>query len=245
MKIEIKPINNKPIITFDMDQTLIDSNKCHIEAYKYMLNLLECRREVHSKVRNFAGNERQISSKKINWADIIRQKTRYEAVELLCPEFNKSQVEKGVQIYMHRLNNHTYKFAKQKPYALKILKELKPKYSLSIVTNCTDINAKILLEKGAKIPVKLFDLIVGSNDAKNVKPSPAPLKKVEKILYSKILIHVGDSINDIIAAHKDNIPIISVATGNHKINELKQYKPEFIIKNLKPVPKIIKNLKFK
>lgn len=225
MRIKLKPLENKPIITFDMDQTLIDSNKCHIEAYKYMLNRLNIKHK-----------------KKINWLNIIKQKTRYEAVELLCPEFNKQKVEKGVQIYMHHLNHHTYRFAKQKPYALKILKELKSKYSLSIVTNCTNINAKILLEKGAKIPVKLFDLIIGSNDAKDVKPSPAPLKKVEKILYSKILVHVGDSINDIIAAHKDNIPIISVATGNHQISELKQYRPEFLIKNLKTVSEIIRSL---
>lgn len=221
MKIHIRLLEPKPVITFDMDLTLIKSNKCHIEAYKYMLKKLN------------------IKKSNVNWTSIIRQKTRYEAVKLLCPEFNKKQVEQGVQLYMHHLNTKSYKFAKQEPYALKTLEALKKDFSLSIVTNCTDVNAKIMLSKGAKIPIKYFDLVVGSNDSTLVKPSARPLKKVEKILCSKILVHIGDSINDILAAHADKIPVIAVATGNHTISELKKYKPEFTVKNLKPILNII------
>lgn len=215
----------KPLITFDMDQTLISSNICHILAYKHMLKVLK------------------IKKKNVNWVrDILTQKTRYEAVEKLVPEFNEKQVEKGVQLYMNYLNKISYKLAKRKKYSLKILKALKPRYKIAIITNCTELNAEILLGKGARIPLKYFDLILGSDDVKHVKPNPDEILKAERILKTKAIAHVGDSINDIKAARSARVPVISIATGNHSKSELKRYKPDFLLKDLKNVPEIIKKL---
>lgn len=215
----------KPLITFDMDQTLISSNICHILAYKHMLKVLK------------------IKKKNVNWVrNILTQKTRYEAVEKLVPEFNKKQVEKGVQLYMNYLNKISYKLAKRKKYALETLKALKPKYKIAIITNCTELNAEILLEKGARIPLKYFDLILGSDDVKHVKPNPDEILKAERILKTKAIAHIGDSINDIKAARSARVPVISIATGNHSKSELKRYKPDFLLNNLKDVPKIIEKI---
>ncbi len=46
----------KPIITFDMDQTLIESNICHILAYEYMLKKMGLKKG------------------KVNWLEIINKR---------------------------------------------------------------------------------------------------------------------------------------------------------------------------
>ena len=95
---------------------------------------------------------------------------------------------------------------------------------------------------GAKIPLNYFSLIIGSDDVNHVKPSPDQLLLAKRKLKSKIIAHIGDSINDIIAAKSAKILVISVATGNHKKSELRKLKPDFLLNNLKDVPKIINKL---
>ncbi len=209
----------KPLICFDMDQTLVSSNLAHIYAYKHMLRVLK------------------LLKYKKNWREIIKLRTREEAVKKLCPQFNSKQVENGVKIYLDYLDNISYKRIKIKKYAYQTLKALKPKYKIAIVTNCNAHTAAIFLKYvGLK---KFIDCYTGTESVKEPKPSPEVLFAAQKSCKGKLIVEIGDSINDIKAAHSAGVPVISIATGNHNITELKKYKPDFLLKNLKDVPKVV------
>ncbi|ASY11460.1 putative phosphatase [Candidatus Planktophila dulcis] len=42
---------------------------------------------------------------------------------------------------------------------------------------------------------------------------------------------IGDSDRDILSAHKNNLRVLAVATGHHKIEELKKLKPDYLLDN--------------
>lgn len=212
----------KPLICFDMDQTLVSSNLTHIYAYKHMLKTLK------------------LPKYKKDWREIVRLRTREEAVRKLCPKFNAKQIQKGVKVYLNYLEHISYKRIKIKKYAKETLKSLKPKYKIAIVTNCRAQTAEIFL-KYVKLN-KFIDCYIGTESVKSPKPSPECLFVAQRHCKSKAVADVGDSINDILAAKKAKIPIISITTGNHTMKELKNYKPDFILKDLKKVPEIVKKL---
>lgn len=212
----------KPLVCFDMDQTLVSSNLAHIYAYKHMLKVLK------------------LPKYKKDWREIIKLRTREEAVRKLCPKFNAKQTGIAVNLYLDYLEHHSYKRIKIKKYAIQTLKALKPKYKIAIVTNCRAKTAKIFLRYAGLS--KFIDCYIGTESVKSPKPSPECLFAAQKHCKGKAIADVGDSINDILAAKKAKIPIIAIATGNHSKRELKKYKPDFLLNKLKDVPKIVEKL---
>ncbi|MCX6711601.1 MAG: HAD family hydrolase, partial [Candidatus Woesearchaeota archaeon] len=121
------------------------------------------------------------------------------------------------------------------------LKILKKEYKIALVTNCTHKELEPLL-KNTKIDKKIFDVIIGHDDVKKTKPYPDEIFKAEKLLHLKADYHVGDSIYDIIAAKRARVKCISVLTGVSSKNRLKKYKPNYIIKNVSYLPKLLRNI---
>ena len=133
----------------------------------------------------------------------------------------------------------SYKYAKQIADSAEILKKLKKNYKIAILSNCTHKEIKRLLQ-GARIDSSCYDKIIGKDEVEHPKPYPDEIFKAEKLLKEKAEYIIGDSLQDIKAGKNAKVKIINVLTGNTPKEKLIKAKPDYIIKSIKYIPKILR-----
>lgn len=98
---------------------------------------------------------------------------------------------------------------------LTILKSLSNKYKIGVATSRPRFEALYALKNLGITPTYISEAdIVAQEDTFREKPFPDPLLEAQKRLKSKNPIYVGDSINDLIASQKANMPCIYVGSNN-------------------------------
>ncbi len=212
------------LICFDLDDTLLDSDKLHIFAFRkafQKFKLPEIKPNEISKIFGASGTM------------IVRNLYPYlseeEAHEIVL-EHNKNVLNN-----INRIPIKTFKGVK------KTLQELKKRgHKLGVISNCT--HKEIIKElEVAGIDTKLFSVIVGNDDVKHSKPWPDEILKAEKLTHHKADFIVGDSPYDIIAGKKAGCKTIAVLTGHYNRERIAQEKPDYIIKELKEILEVIDN----
>ena len=216
----------KKLICFDLDDTLIYSDKCHLTAYDYALK------------------EFKIKIKKPKFMVSLFGMPHRRLIEIIAPELSKEQIEKTAKVHDYLLVKKTYKYAKQIPGAIKTLEILKKYYNLALLSNCSHSNIIALL-KGAKINRRYFKLIIGNDDVKHGKPWPDEIFKAEHLDHSKPNFMVGDSIYDMIAGKRAGIKAIGVLTGHTSSMLLKKQGADYVIKSVSELPKLLKKINSK
>ena len=213
------------LVTFDLDETLINAKKCHWLAYNEAF--------------------KKFGLKKLNYKKLIPYLNgmhAHGAVKLIYPKLSKKKIDDIVKEH-HKLIGIKYgKYAKPIKGVISVIKKIKKIYKVGIVTNCTHKELNGLL-KGAKIDKKLFNVIVGKDDVKKSKPFPDGFLKAKKLCKCNIKYHIGDSPYDIIAGKKAKIKVIGVLTGVNSRKVLSKEKPYKIVKSIKDVTKVILNEK--
>lgn len=213
----------KKLICFDLDNTLIYSDKSHIIAYNDALK----------KAKLKPRNPRFLAS--------LFGMPHHSIIEIIAPNLSHDKVYKLMKIHDDLLIRRTYKYSKQIPGVANVLKSLKKDYDLALLSNCSYKNILALL-KGAKINKNFFKFIIGYNNVKHSKPWPDEIFKAEKLEHHKTEFIVGDSIYDIIAGKRANIKTIAVLTGSYKRTLLKKQNPDYIINSIRELPKLLKTL---
>jgi HAD superfamily hydrolase (TIGR01549 family) len=211
------------LICFDLDQTLIETKRAHLEAFN-----------LGFKKMGFSG----ISLKKLK--PLLDGRHAGEVLRTLLPNVPEEKIRILRELH-HNYIKKTAKYVKPIKNVIKTLKILKKEYKIALVTNCTHKELNPLL-KHSKINRKLFDVIIGHDDVKRTKPYPDEIFKAEKLLHIEANYHVGDSIYDIIAAKRAKVKSIAVLTGVSGKNKLKKYKPDYIIKDINYLPKLLRNI---
>lgn len=209
------------LICFDLDNTLVHSDKAHVKAYNYALSRLGLKKKNPKLIEELLGRPHN------------------EVEKLLAP--NLTEKQKVI------LRKYKYNYLKTKGYsdisAIKgvkpALKKLKKCYNLAVLSNCPHKDILLIL-KSSKIKKDLFKIIIGNDDVKKSKPDPDEILKAQKLMHHKADYMVGDTIYDIIAAKKANVKAISVLTGTTKKEKLKKYKPYKILKSINELPKLLK-----
>ncbi len=213
----------KDLICFDLDNTLISSNKAHIIAFQ----------------NAFAKNKlKRISSGRIK--SLLNGRHAHDIVKIIFPEINNAAISKIVEDH-HKFVRVTSKHAKQIGNVNAMLKDLKKRYKIGLLSNCIHKEINMLL-KSSGIEKKLFDYIIGKEDVRHSKPCPDEIFKVEHLAHLKADYMVGDSIYDIIAAKKAGVKSISVLTGLAMRKELLKYKPDYILKSVKELLILLKKI---
>ena len=208
------------MICFDMDCTLVRSNKLHLKSF------------------NAAFKHNKLPTKTPKEILPVFSQRSYLIIKAMHPHLSHSQIQKVSKDHI----KFTIKMAKGNITRIRgvigTLKKLKKHYKIAILSNCShkEIDA---ITKAAGIDENMFDLIIGANEVKHSKPAPDEMFKAEKLLKIKKGYMVGDSIYDIIAGKKAGLKTIGVTTGNHTKKELLKYKPTKVFKSVIELPKYL------
>ena len=130
------------------------------------------------------------------------------------------------------------------PDALEVLEELKVQgKKLALITTSPHENIEHLLQKYDML--RLFDVLIASDDVSHHKPHPEPLEKaLEKLNGTKDkAVMVGDSDKDLGAAQNAKIDSILFYPPEHKkfydIEKLKKHNPAHIIDDFRQLLNLV------
>jgi len=207
----------KELLCIDLDNTLVKSNKIHLEAFQRALKKHNLPRVFNQQLIDYFGLTGDILVKK------------------LYPKLSNKIIKEIVKDHDDLVVKETAKYVKVIPGAKRALKKLKPHFKIAVLSNCKHKEIIAIL-KAAKIDRKMFDVIVGNDDVKHGKPAPDEIFKAEKILHLNSGYMVGDSIYDIKAAKRAKIKGISVLTGDHTRKMHKKQKPFMILRSIRQLP---------
>lgn len=90
---------------------------------------------------------------------------------------------------------------------------------------------------------KYFQIILGSDDVKNVKPDPEGVFKILEYFNTKDAIMVGDTAYDMQAAKNSGIISIGVTWSNTSKEELQSFGADYIANDYLELYEIIKGVK--
>ncbi len=227
--------NNKKVILFDLDGTLIDSAPDLALAVNHMLNALN--RDTFSQdiIRYWVGNGAQVLVKRA-------LSGQSEIDENLDPVLFEKALDIFLSFYAQNLAVTTITYPNV-PSTLKSLKSMG--YRLAIVTNKPFAFVEPILE-GLKL-TGLFELILGGDSLDQKKPDPAPLLHVCEQLNVTVeqCVMVGDSKNDILAANTCGMQSIGVTYGYNYGEDIGVFDPDVVINNFGDLLKFLSKEKAK
>ncbi len=203
-------INKKIVLSFDLDNTLINNRKGIVNSFNYAL-----------KKFNFPKMERITILKMIG--------TPLEEMFASVSNLNPSILAKAFREYYGTEGIYQSKLL---PGVKKKLLELKEyNFSLGIITSKKQEMAEKIV-KYLKI-YSFFDFILGeTEDRKNLGKLDPKLKEILLDNYPNnkfIIIIIGDHPKDVMLSNNLNCPFIGVLTGNYSAHQLRGYKDDDII----------------
>lgn len=207
------------LVIFDLDGTLVDAYEAIADSFNFTMQKL-----------SFAAKPFLTIKKAVGYGD--------EA--LLSPFVGKENLKKALSIYRkhHRLS------LKKKSYLLpgakKVLAYLKnKKYILSVASNRPRKFSEIVLKHlGIK---KFFAYILCADQIKKPKPYPDIINRIRKIFSAskKATLYVGDMVVDVKAGKNAEVTTIAVLSGSCSRKEIIKSKPDFILKDVRGLLKIL------
>ena len=219
-------LNDKKLIIFDFDGTLIDSVPDLANSVNFML--LKLRRPTHDidLIRGWVGNG----------AATLVKRSLIGKREFLDEEINKNLFEQALPIFLEHYGANScvetflYDGVKE---TLAVLKE--QGFTMAIVTNKPHKFISPIL-RSLKIE-EYFDLLIGADSLVAKKPSAEPLLHViEKLSFTKEQsLMVGDSKNDIIAAKNAQIDSVAVSYGYNYGQDIGLYAPTIVIERFSDI----------
>ena len=207
------------LLCFDLDNTLIHSDRAHAEAYDKALIKLGYERVPIKLIRTLFGRPKR------------------EVVSILIGSKNKKKINDMLKWHDYYLYK-TAKYTRKIRGVINLLKKLKKKYNIAVLSNCSHKHIELLLN-AANIDKDYFNLLIGYDDVKHSKPWPDEVIKAEKLMHHKASYMIGDSIYDIRAGKKAHVKTIGVLTGNFNRKSLKKEKPTLIVKSVKDLIKYL------
>lgn len=194
---------NKIILSFDLDNTLIDNREGIVDSFNYALEKLIVPKIEKSEIKKMIG---------IPLSEMFAQVSDQHHSELISA-FREYYGKRG--IYQATL----LPGIKSK---LKQLKDLS--FTLGIITSKKQEMAKRVVEI---LQIQTyFDYVLGETEDRRELGKLDPKLKIilnNKYPGYKILV-IGDHPKDVLLSNNLNCPFIGVLTGNHSNNQLKKIK---------------------
>ncbi len=211
--------NDKKVVIFDLDGTLINSTPDLALAVNYMLESIGSKTFDESIIDGWVGNG----------ASILVQRALSGGVTI-DNSLSSDLIEEALDIFLKFYGENLSVKTTLYPNVLDTLKLLNSKgYSLAIVTNKPFSFIEPILKSLEMF--ELFDYFIGGDSLVDKKPSPLPLLHVCERLNVTIKesIMVGDSKNDILAGQACSMDTIGVTYGYNYGEDIESYSPSVVI----------------
>lgn len=207
-------------ILFDLDNTLIESVESIWRCADHVL-----------KAEGLPGIDRETALKAMS--------LKLDLFTTAEPNLSASQKERLFEEYIRCYPDFT-QHARIMPGAREVLEEAKSrKLRLALVTTENRESASGLLKTFGLLD--FFEAIVGFEDTKHHKPSAQPILKAVSLIKLRpceVLV-VGDTELDVIAGKGAGATTVVVLTGVTPIERIRQEGPDFIIRGLWELPRIM------
>jgi len=222
--------DNKDLILFDLDGTLIDSAPDLAYAVNRMLETFGLEPYDLETIHNWVGNGAQMLVKR---ALLGKRDVEEESID-------SGLFEKALSAFMAYYREHLCEETYAYEGVPETLARLKDKgYTLAIVTNKPYGFVAPILEKLSLS--EHFDYTVGGDSLPLKKPDPSPLLHVCNTLgygVGKTLM-VGDSKNDILAANACGMDSVGVTYGYNYGEDIRVHQLSVVIDNFKELLNIL------
>jgi pyrophosphatase PpaX len=205
-------------VLFDLDGTLINTNKLVIESFKHTF--------------------RNHLNKEISESDIVNYFG--EPLTTTLERYDKDNVEELLKTYKKFNEAKHDELASEINYAIETIKELKKiNIKIAVVTS----KRRMMAERGLKL-FGLFehiDLLITPEDTIKHKPDGEPAEKACDMLkiYTQEAIMVGDSHYDILCGKNAGCKTCVVSYTALPIESIMKYKPDYKIESLMELLNII------
>ena len=212
----IVKFTGKKAILFDLDGTLIDSGPDLALAINHMLTSIGRDEFSLEVIHSWVGNG----------ASILVQRALSGTTEIdanLDPELLEKALATFLDFYAKNLCVGTVTY----PHVRSTLKILKAKgYRLAIITNKPYEFVQPILD-GLALD-GLFDSVLGGDSLDKRKPDPLPLRYTCEKLGVSVdeCVMVGDSKNDILAAHAAKMQSIGLSYGYNYGEDISVHNPD-------------------
>jgi len=214
----------KPIIFFDLDDTLINTSERHYRVYKDIL-------------RDYGIQD--ILSKEELWN---YKRMGKKTLELLPKNLSEEFIQKFMNEWSKRIENKSYlKYDNLLPASLCVLSILKNKADLILVTLRN--NRKNLFWELSNFGLDNYFKEILVDSSVELKNKTTLIKDyIGGYLKKKKLIIIGDTESDIFTGKELDMLIFSVTYGIRSKEFLMNLKPDFCLDNLSEIPKILKKV---
>lgn len=216
---------DKKVIIFDLDGTLIDSAPDLALAINHMLVTVGHTSFDKETIHEWVGNGASLLVKRA-----LSGSTTID--ENIDSNFVEKALDVFLKFYAKNLCVETVAY----PNVLQTLQSLKSNgYRLAIVTNKPfDFVEPIL--KGLGL-FELFEYFIGGDSLSEKKPNPMPLLHVCEKLNVRVeeCVMVGDSKNDILAGNACNMQTIGVTYGYNYGEKIEVYNPSVVFDNFEEI----------
>lgn len=214
----------KPLVLFDLDGTLINSQNLVFETFRQVFKELKPDYKLsEEELYTFFGPTLEVTFSKY---------------------FKESEVESVIERYQQINRSLHDKLLEPIPNAQKMVKELhKSGYKMAVVSN----KRHAMVEKGLKSSGldKYFDLVMGKEDLPKPKPSASGLIEASVLMHTghDDIVYVGDNAADVVAAKNMAAYSIGFSVDEKQLDKLKAAQPCRVIFDLYELVEILKEEK--
>ncbi|TWX68148.1 phosphoglycolate phosphatase [Colwellia sp. C1TZA3] len=216
---------NKTVLLFDLDGTLVDSAPDLATAINKMLLALDLTTFPQEIIRDWVGNGAKTLVERALQHSLNNNTT-------LDEDLSEARKSKALAIFLNYyqqclcLESTLYNDVKATLLALK-----KQGYRLAIITNKpAEFIEPIITGFGLN---SLFELLLGGDSLAERKPHPLPLIHACETLNvsASQCIMIGDSKNDILAAKAAHMQSIGLTYGYNYGEDIRVYQPDWCLEN--------------
>lgn len=208
------------VVIFDFDGVIIDSGPDIANAMQHTLRNFNRPVLTEKEIISYVGHGAEVLVRR------CLKECGEELIKAAIPFYRKYYLDNAL------IKTRLYPGVKE---TLAVLKEQENKQIALVTNKPEDITAKILAGLGIK---DFFELILGPESVKQMKPDPEGIKKVlaafETVAEKAIM--VGDSWVDVIAGRNADTVTCGVTYGLGNREELIKSAPDFLIDSLTQLP---------